>query len=62
MLRRSCGVGKIQQAGDHILGPGSLRVARFLPQTCSGWEREKREEQMGLCLEDIRSANARGPD
>lgn len=63
MLRGSGGVGRIQQAGDHIPGPGSFCVARFLPHTCSGWEQgKKREEQMGLCLEDIRSANARGPD
>lgn len=64
MLRRSGGVGRIQQAGDHILGPGSFCVARSLPHTCGVWERKKKkkEGQMGLCLEDITSANARGPD
>lgn len=64
MLRRSGGVGRIQQAGDHILGPGSFCAARSLPHTCGEWERKKKkkEGQMGLCLEDIRSANARGPD
>lgn len=39
-----------------------------LPDPChivagNGSEKKKKEEgQMGLCLEDIRSANARGPD
>lgn len=45
MLRRSSGVGRIQQAGDHILGPGSFCVARSLPHTCGEWELKKKKKK-----------------